>query len=167
MDHRGRLPRHDWFLLLLGHQVRGVEGRGKLTPNESKTKKIISTTKTFSNTDKLTRSYSLSLFGQLSFFKDDHNFAKAQKLSLDKFVPSAEDNNVKLYISWGLKKQDRDSCHKTDFACEGKTVWDESFDLNPPPAQLALLVSNINLLSLSMCLYFISQMFHIVTMSHF
>ena len=42
---------------------------------------------------------------------------------------------------WGLKHQDRRACHMTDFKCTGTTVFDDSFDMNPPPCQLAMLVS--------------------------
>ena len=61
-------------------------------------------------------------------------------MSLEDFLPSATDFSVRVYISWGLKEQDMSDCHKTDFKCAGDTVWDEGFDLNPAPAQMALLV---------------------------
>jgi hypothetical protein len=48
---------------------------------------------------------------------------------------------VVVSIIWGLKEQDRSECHHSDFKCKGKTVFDRSFDLNPPPCQTAMLVS--------------------------
>ncbi|XP_070577309.1 protein dispatched homolog 1-like isoform X2 [Ptychodera flava] len=35
--------------------------------------------------------------------------------------------------------QDLSRCHPTDHRCTGDTAWDNSFDLNPPPSQKALL----------------------------
>ena len=57
------------------------------------------------------------------------------------FLPSQEDRVVVVHIIWGLKEQDRSGCHHTDPKCKGKTVFDNSFDLNPPPCQNAMLVS--------------------------
>lgn len=62
-------------------------------------------------------------------------------LSKDAFRPSQEDNVIVVHVVWGLKDQDRSECHHTDFECKGKTVFDKSFDLNPPPCQNAILVS--------------------------
>jgi hypothetical protein len=56
-------------------------------------------------------------------------------------VKSQEDFVVVVTIIWGLKEQDRGECHHTDYKCKGKTVFDRSFDMNPPPCQTAMLVS--------------------------
>ena len=56
------------------------------------------------------------------------------------FLASQEDNVVVVHIIWGLKEQDRSDCHMTDLKCNGRTVFDDSFDVNPPPCQTALLV---------------------------
>ena len=67
-----------------------------------------------------------------------------KRLTSTAFKPSSEDNVINLYIVWGLKNQDRSECHFTDFNCKGETVLDRSFNLNPPPCQLAMLVRFIN-----------------------
>ena len=59
----------------------------------------------------------------------------------DAFRPSQEDQVVIVHIIWGLNEQDRSSCHHTDYKCKGKTVFDRSFDMNPPPCQNVMLVS--------------------------
>ena len=69
------------------------------------------------------------------------NWAQVDDLNRNAFARSQEDQVVVVHIIWGLKEQDRSSCHHTDFKCKGKTVWDTSFDLNPPPCQIAVLVS--------------------------
>lgn len=68
------------------------------------------------------------------------NWHSVQRLNRNQFNPSSEDNVINLYIVWGLKNQDRSECHFTDYKCKGKTVLDRSFDMNPPPCQIAMLV---------------------------
>lgn len=70
------------------------------------------------------------------------NWYTIKRLRRSAFRPSQEDNVVEVNIIWGLKIQDRSSCHFTNFKCKGKTVFDTSFDLNPSECQEALLVSN-------------------------
>ncbi|XP_067682304.1 protein dispatched homolog 1-like [Haliotis asinina] len=74
----------------------------------------------------------------IKIYKESHNYGKAIDRNLNSFKPSVQDKVIKVYLVWGLKGQDRASCHKTDYECSGKTVWDEGFDLNPKPAQNAL-----------------------------
>ena len=76
-------------------------------------------------------------------FRDNHNYGVAQRLAQDAFVPSYDEEVVRVFVVLGMNPQDRSRCHKTDFLCKGETVWDDSFDLNPPPAQMALLVSGV------------------------
>lgn len=74
--------------------------------------------------------------------KPTHHFEKFDDRTLNSFQPSGQDDITKVFIVWGLKPQNRSSCHPRRFAdCVGSTVWDDSFDLNPPPAQDALMVS--------------------------
>ena len=68
------------------------------------------------------------------------NWYIIKRLRRSAFRPSQEDDVVEVNIIWGLKKQDRSSCHFTDFKCKGMTVFDTSFDLNPTECQEALLV---------------------------
>ncbi|XP_046379986.2 protein dispatched homolog 3-like [Haliotis rufescens] len=74
----------------------------------------------------------------IKIYKDTHNYGKAIDRNLNSFKPSVKDEVIKVYLVWGLKEQDRASCHKTDYECFGRTVWDDGFDLNPKPAQNAL-----------------------------
>jgi len=67
------------------------------------------------------------------------NWYIIKRLRRSAFRPSQEDDVVEVNIIWGLKKQDRSSCHFTDFKCKGLTVFDTSFDLNPTECQEALL----------------------------
>ncbi|XP_064604053.1 protein dispatched homolog 3-like [Liolophura sinensis] len=72
-------------------------------------------------------------------FKSAHNYQRALDKASSRFVPSREDRVVKVYLIWGLRTQDRSKCHRTNFFnCKGETIWDDSFDLNPKPAQVAL-----------------------------
>ena len=74
------------------------------------------------------------------------NWYDIKRLRRSAFRPSQEDEVVEVHIIWGLKKQDRSSCHFTDFKCKGRTVFDNSFDLNPSDCQVALLVSTLAVL---------------------
>jgi len=67
------------------------------------------------------------------------NWYDIKRLRRSAFRPSQEDDVVEIHIIWGLKNQDRSSCHFTDFKCRGRTVFDTSFDLNPADCQMALL----------------------------
>ncbi|XP_033735522.1 protein dispatched homolog 1-like [Pecten maximus] len=72
-------------------------------------------------------------------FKEHHNYQMANDRRKNAFIPSGRDQIIRVYMVWGLRLQDRSSCHKTDGEkCTGKTVWDEAFDLNPSPAQFQL-----------------------------
>ena len=81
---------------------------------------------------------------QVDIWGKGTNWHSVKRLTSTAFKPSSEDNVINLYIVWGLKIQDRSKCHFTDFNCKGDTVLDRSFDLNPPPCQLAMLVRFIN-----------------------
>ena len=78
---------------------------------------------------------------QPKIFRDTHQYGKARLHEQHSFIPSFDIEVMRVYIVWGMKAQDRSSCHRTDFECEGESVWDEGFDLNPAPAQMAMLVS--------------------------
>ena len=75
------------------------------------------------------------------------NWYEIKRLRETAFQPSEEDNIVSVHIIWGLREQDRSTCHFTDYKCKGKTVLDSSFDLNPPPCQNAMLVSSISMVT--------------------
>ncbi|CAB4012475.1 dispatched homolog 3-like [Paramuricea clavata] len=76
---------------------------------------------------------------QTQVWRSDTNWATFRHLSNNAFKKSQEDHAVVVSIIWGLKEQDRSECHHSDFKCKGKTVFDRSFDLNPPPCQTAML----------------------------
>ena len=76
-------------------------------------------------------------------WRSDTNWAKYNVLNNNVFRSSQEDYVVVVNIIWGLKEQDRSECHHTDFKCKGNTVFDQSFDINPPPCQISMLVSEL------------------------
>ena len=78
---------------------------------------------------------------QTKVWQSDTNWAKFRHINNNAFKKSQEDQALVVHIIWGLKEQDRSECHHSDFKCKGKTVFDRSFDLNPPPCQTAMLVS--------------------------
>ena len=84
------------------------------------------------------------------------NWYDIKRLRRSAFRPSQEDDVVEVHIIWGLKNQDRSSCHFTDFKCKGSTVFDGSFDLNPSECQVALLVSDssVRRYSLQVCRHY-------------
>ncbi|KAH9489233.1 hypothetical protein Btru_048812, partial [Bulinus truncatus] len=77
-------------------------------------------------------------------YKNGHNYYEADQLNNYAFKSNLDDKNIKVIIAFGLKNQDIGDCHKTDYRCKGKTVWDSSFDLNPKQAQLAFHVEGKN-----------------------
>lgn len=68
------------------------------------------------------------------------NWYEIKRLRETAFQPSEEDKIVTVHVIWGLKEQDRSSCHFTDYKCKGKTVFDANFDINPLLCQNAVLV---------------------------
>ncbi|XP_013379632.1 uncharacterized protein LOC106151089 [Lingula anatina] len=75
---------------------------------------------------------------QLSLYRPGTNIANALDREAKAFVPADSDRFATVYIVWGLKQRDLSECHGSDIDCTGKAVWDNSFDLNTPSAQLAL-----------------------------
>ena len=75
----------------------------------------------------------------MKIFVEDTNLGKSMRLEGTGFIPSADDF-VQVIISWGIEPRDFSKCHKTEYTCQGEARWDEAFDLNTPPAQMALLV---------------------------
>lgn len=86
----------------------------------------------------------LNYHWQVDVWGPGTNWYDIKRLRRSAFRPSQEDDVVEIHIIWGLKNQDRSSCHFTDFKCRGRTVFDTSFDLNPGDCQVALLVSNLS-----------------------
>ncbi|KAK3750726.1 hypothetical protein QZH41_017279 [Actinostola sp. cb2023] len=76
---------------------------------------------------------------QVAVWGKGTNWYSIKELRRSAFKPSQEDKVIKVNLIWGLKPQNRDACHYTDYKCKGTTVFDESFDVNPPPCQMALL----------------------------
>ena len=46
----------------------------------------------------------------------------------------------RVFISWGLLKQDVSRCEKLDFECVGSTNFDDDFNMNSNETQLAIRV---------------------------
>ena len=78
---------------------------------------------------------------QLKFLKDSTNFGKYLAKRTSEFSSRGGSETLSVHVVWGLDLQDISSCHHTDVKCTGKTVWDDTFDINQPGAQQALLVS--------------------------
>ncbi|XP_032219569.1 protein dispatched homolog 3 isoform X1 [Nematostella vectensis] len=76
---------------------------------------------------------------QVAVWGKGTNWYSIKQLRKLAFRPSQEDKVVIVNLIWGLQPQDRRSCHFTDYKCKGKTVFDHSFDMNPPPCQMAML----------------------------
>ncbi|XP_048586326.1 protein dispatched homolog 3 [Nematostella vectensis] len=76
---------------------------------------------------------------QIEIIGPGTNWYDVRILQNEAFPPSKEDRVVKVYIVWGLQTRDRSSCHFTDYKCTGSARFDESFDMNPPPCQTAML----------------------------
>ncbi|XP_013396220.1 protein dispatched homolog 1 [Lingula anatina] len=75
---------------------------------------------------------------EIKFLPDSSNFGKVIDRSSNAFAPSDVDDKMVVNVIWGLQPQDLKSCHFSDSECDGKTVWDDAFDLNSAQAQLAL-----------------------------
>uniref|UniRef100_A0A7M5XG14 SSD domain-containing protein n=1 Tax=Clytia hemisphaerica TaxID=252671 RepID=A0A7M5XG14_9CNID len=68
------------------------------------------------------------------------NWHDIHYIKLNSFQETGEGTDViRVYTVWGLKLQDRSTCHHTDFRCKGRTVLDEEFDMNQPGCQQAVL----------------------------
>eukprot|EP01065_Artemidia_motanka_P010786 TRINITY_DN1577_c0_g1_i1.p1 TRINITY_DN1577_c0_g1~~TRINITY_DN1577_c0_g1_i1.p1 ORF type:complete len:1229 (+),score=201.00 TRINITY_DN1577_c0_g1_i1:165-3851(+) len=76
----------------------------------------------------------------VKIWKPGSNWEDFKVVNSKEMMPSKESDRVQVIIVWGLRNQDRSVCDgPTDFLCEGRVVWDESFDLNPLPAQFETL----------------------------
>lgn len=58
------------------------------------------------------------------------------------FVANEKDYTLWLNLVWGLREQDLSGCDFSDYKCEGRTVFDDSFNPNSAPAQLGLKVTD-------------------------
>ncbi|XP_074662875.1 protein dispatched homolog 1-like [Tubulanus polymorphus] len=76
---------------------------------------------------------------QVKFMSETTNIGKALDRRSNAFKQVSTQNKVVVKIMWGLGFRDMSVCHKTDYKCKGNVVWDDTFDLNPPPVQMALL----------------------------
>ena len=77
---------------------------------------------------------------QVELFRGNTNWGKALDMRKNAYMASQEDKVLVVHIIWGLKEQDRSDCHMTDYECKGRTVFDDTFDMNLPPCQTALMV---------------------------
>ena len=76
---------------------------------------------------------------QTKIYRPETNLGRAMSLGGTGFIPSGE-NFVVVHLVWGMGPRDFSACHKTDHRCNGRQVWRDTFDMNTPPAQMALLV---------------------------
>jgi hypothetical protein len=84
---------------------------------------------------------SLLRLPQVKIFTEKTAKGRAMRLEGSGFVAGGDGGYVRVYLAWGLEPRDFSACHKTDYFCAGVQQWDAGFDLNTPPAQLALRVS--------------------------
>lgn len=75
----------------------------------------------------------------IQYYQNRHQYNRAQRLQNYGFKPSAQDAVIQVHVVWGLKPQDMAGCDKSDIHCTGRTVWEDTFDLNPQRGQSALL----------------------------
>ena len=78
---------------------------------------------------------------QIELLPSDSNFG-SYVIKRSEF--SFGDTPFRIFIPFGLQPQDLGRCHRTDSACFGDTVFDNTFDINAPEAQQAILVRIIN-----------------------
>ncbi|XP_033125748.1 protein dispatched homolog 3-like [Anneissia japonica] len=75
----------------------------------------------------------------VQIFPDSH-FIEQHTKRRYRFKDSVEgDDIVELYVVFGIKTVDLSVCQFTEFECFGNTVYDDSFDMNSPQNQQALL----------------------------
>ena len=79
-----------------------------------------------------------SVHFQVKFLPDDSNSGRYLALSGSSFRGGTRMTSVS--IVWGLKEQDLSTCHRTDAACTGETVFDDTFNMNSANAQTQLKV---------------------------
>ena len=73
-------------------------------------------------------------------WKPGTNWQDFSEFNSKKMKQSKESARVQVIIIWGVQNQDRSNCGgATDYKCDGVINWDDSFDLNPKPAQLEML----------------------------
>ena len=73
-------------------------------------------------------------------FRSGGNVAKFDTLAERSF--SVNEANSEIYVVWGLQELDRSHCHRTNFGCLGKPIYDSAFDLSEPQVQGQLAVRN-------------------------
>ena len=80
----------------------------------------------------------LDILIQVEFLPSDTNFGGFIKKDV---LFSTGDNPQRVFIVFGLKKQDLKNCHQSDSLCFGKTVYDDQFRMGEAEQQ-AILVSS-------------------------
>lgn len=84
------------------------------------------------------------MFIQVKIYREGTNYGDAMRLQGTAFVPSGN-RFVKILLVWGMEPRDFSECHKTGYECTGHQVWDNMFDMNNAPVQLALQVKKRHL----------------------
>ena len=72
---------------------------------------------------------------QIQFLPEGTNFG-----SYISRAQNFETNPLRVYLIWGMELQDLSDCHKTDFNCNGQTVYDSAFSMERDVSQVAMLV---------------------------
>lgn len=80
---------------------------------------------------------------QIQFFKDSHHITRASRLLIDGFSQDEVDNNVVVYLAWGLKERNLSSCESSQLDCLGHPVYDDNFNASTEAAQQAFVVCTL------------------------
>ena len=92
----------------------------------------------------------------MKFLDQKSNFGAYLERREKAFMSVNQDRTSRVFVVWGLRMQSLSSCHQTNITCHGHTVWDDTFNMNPPDSQRAVVVSpdfgasiNLSVMSLS------------------
>lgn len=77
----------------------------------------------------------------MTFYGPSHFLEKGLTLKRS-FRPTPAEHQLTLHLVWGLQEQDMSSCDKSAIKCLGKMRPDNTFDINPVRAQVAMMVRN-------------------------
>ncbi|XP_064642213.1 uncharacterized protein LOC135496682 [Lineus longissimus] len=80
---------------------------------------------------------------EIQAYNPQSNYGKSTRMRLYSFKLTERDQMLRMYIIWGLKKQNVSSCNYWNIQnvtnCKGQTDFDEEFDINKPGGQLAMM----------------------------
>ncbi|KAI0219170.1 hypothetical protein LSAT2_029225 [Lamellibrachia satsuma] len=75
---------------------------------------------------------------KMKFLDRKSNFGAYLERREKAFMSVNQDRTSHVFVVWGLRRQSLSSCHQTNITCHGHTVWDDTFNMNPPDSQRAV-----------------------------